>query len=198
MIKPDIVVFTGNLLYKNNKESTDNLIDLLSKIDCDIGKYYISGNEDYNNDSTYQILDSSGFINLNDTYNLIYKDKTPILIAGISTSENKTDISEKLSSTLNYLDSNDVYSILIMHEPNIIDEFDYSKFNLILAGHNQGGIIKLPIIGGIILPKNNYLYGLDYYKKKDTNIYISNGLGNRDINFRLFNKPSFNFYRLRK
>ena len=77
-------------------------------------------------------------------------------------------------------------------------EFDYSKFNLILAGHNQGGIIKLPIIGGIILPKNNYLYGLDYYKKKDTNIYISNGLGNRDINFRLFNKPSFNFYRLRK
>ena len=50
----------------------------------------------------------------------------------------------------------------------------------------------------IILPKNNYLYGLDYYKKKDTNIYISNGLGNRDINFRLFNKPSINFYRINR
>lgn len=198
LIKPDIVVFTGDLLYKNNKESTDDLIQLLSKIDCNIGKYYISGNEDYNNDSTYQILDNSGFINLNDTYNLIYRDKTPILIAGLSTSKNKTDISEKLNSTLNYLSSNNVYSILIMHEPNLIDEFDYSKFNLILAGHNQGGIIKLPIIGGIILPKNNYLYGLDHYKKKDTNIYISNGLGNSNVNFRLFNKPSFNFYRLRK
>ena len=77
-------------------------------------------------------------------------------------------------------------------------KFDYDKINLILAGQNVGGIVRIPLIGGIILPKDNYLYGNSYYKKKNTNLYISNGLGNQNTNFRLFNKPSFNFYRLRK
>ena len=69
---------------------------------------------------------------------------------------------------------------------------------MILAGHTKGGVVRIPLLGGIILPEDNYLYGKDYYKKKDTKIYISNGLGNDEVNFRLLNKPSFNFFRLRK
>lgn len=197
LIKPDIVVFTGDLLYKDTK--IDNVLSKeLSRIDANIYKYYITGDNDYNNEEISNLLNNSGFINLNDTYNLVYKEKTPILIAGISTSKNKDNILKKLDSTFEYLDNNNVFSILLMHEPNKIEKFDYNKFNLILAGHNLGGIVKLPLIGGIILPKDNYLYGNTHYKKKNTDIYISNGLGNKDTNFRLFNKPSFNFYRIRK
>ena len=197
LIKPDIVVFTGDLLYKDTK--VDNTLKKeLSKINTNINKYYITGDNDYNNNDVTNLLNNSGFITLNDTYNLIYKDKTPILLAGLSTSKNKDNILKKLESTFEYLDNNNVFSILLMHEPNKIEKFDYSKFNLILAGHNLGGVIRIPLIGGIILPKDNYLYGNNHYKKKNTNIYISNGLGNKDTNFRLFNKPSFNFYRIRK
>jgi len=197
LIKPDIVVFTGDLLYKDTKID-DSLNKELSRINASINKYYITGDNDYNNDEVANLLNNSGFISLNDTYNLIYKDKTPILIAGISTSKNKDNILKKLEPTFEYIDNNNVFSILLMHEPNKIEKFDYDKFNLILAGHNLGGIVRIPLIGGIILPKDNYLYGNSYYKKKNTNIYISNGLGNQNTNFRLFNKPSFNFYRLRK
>ena len=197
LINPDIVVFTGDLLYKDTK--VDNKLQkLLSKINVSIDKYYITGDNDYNNDDITNIFNNSGFVNLNDTYNLIYKDKTPILIAGISTSKNKENILEKLKPSVEYLDNNNVFSILLMHEPNKIEKFDYDKFNLILAGHNLGGIVRLPLIGGIVLPNDNYFYGNPHYKKKNTDIYISNGLGNKDTNFRLFNKPSFNFYRIRK
>ena len=197
LIKPDIVVFTGDLLYKDTKVDS-NLNKELSRINSNIDKYYITGDNDYNNDDITNLLNNSGFINLNDTYNLIYKDKVPILLAGISTSKNKDNILKKLEPTFEYIDNNDVFSILLMHEPNKIKKFDYDKFNLILAGHTLGGVIRIPLIGGIILPKDNYLYGNTHYKKKNTNIYISNGLGNKDTNFRLFNKPSFNFYRIRK
>ena len=197
LIKPDIVVFTGDLLYKDTKIDS-NLGKLLSSIKDDIDKYYITGDNDYKRDDITNLMENSGFINLNDTYNLIYKDKTPILIAGISTSKNKTNILTKVESTMDYLNNNDVFSILLMHEVNTINKFDYDKFDLILAGHNLGGMIRLPLIGGLILPEGNYLYGRDHYNKKGTDIYISNGLGNKDVNFRLFNKPSFNFYRLRK
>lgn len=197
LIKPDIVVFTGDLVYKDTKIDSD-LGKILSSIKVEIDKYYITGDNDYKRDDIINLMDNSGFINLNDMYNLIYKDKTPILLAGVSTSKNKTNILDKTKSTTEYLDNNNVFSILLMHEVNKIEKFDYNKFDLILAGHNLGGIVRLPLIGGLILPEGNYLYGKDHYNKKGTDIYISNGLGNKYTNFRLFNKPSFNFYRLRK
>ena len=39
-------------------------------------------------------------------------------------------------------------------------------------------------------------YYNEYYKISDTNLYISGGIGNSVLNFRLFNRPSFNLYRL--
>ena len=197
LIKPDIVFFTGDLMYKDNKDSTD-VANILSKINTELGKYYITGDNDYNDDTVNDILNKSGFNNLDNKYELIYKDKEPILISGISTKKDKTNIEDKLKDTYEYLNNNSNYSILIMHEPNIIDKIEYEKFNLILAGHTKGGVVRIPLLGGIILPEDNYLYGKDYYKKKDTKIYISNGLGNDEVNFRLLNKPSFNFFRLRK
>ena len=197
LIKPDIVFFTGDLMYKDNKDSTD-VANILSKINTELGKYYITGDNDYNDDTVNDILNKSGFNSLDNKYELIYKDKDPILISGISTKKDKTNIEDKLKDTYEYLNNNNNYSILIMHEPNNIDKIDYDKFNLILAGHTKGGVVRIPLLGGIILPEDNYLYGKNYYKKKNTKIYISNGLGNDEVNFRLLNKPSFNFFRLRK
>ena len=197
LIKPDIVFFTGDLMYKDNKDSTD-VANILSKINTELGKYYITGDNDYNDDTVNDILNKSGFNSLDNKYELIYKDKDPILISGISTKKDKTNIEDKLKDTYEYLNNNSNYSILIMHEPNIIDKIEYEKFNLILAGHTKGGVVRIPLLGGIILPEDNYLYGKNYYKKKNTKIYISNGLGNDEVNFRLLNKPSFNFFRLRK
>lgn len=196
LIKPDIIVFTGDLIYKDSKTNTDELTKLLSKMDYNIGAYYITGDEDIDTTAS-DILNNSGFINLDDTYNLIYQSTNPILIAGISTSEIDTNINDKLKSTLEYKNNNPIYSILLMHEPNNINDINYENFNLILAGHTHGGYIKIPILGGLVLG-DNYSYGKDYYIKENTNIYISNGLGNSKFKYRLFNKPSFNFYRLRK
>ena len=38
----------------------------------------------------------------------------------------------------------------------------------------------------------------NYYKVSSTDLYISSGLGESRINFRIFNKPSINFYRINK
>ncbi len=190
LIKPDIVVFTGDLIYKNNKDKISDINKILKKINYNIGAYYVTGDQDQ--DDTIKIMNDSNFIFLDNTYNLIYQGSTPILIAGINDNPNN------FNKTVEYLENNDVFSILITHKPSNIKNIDYQNFNLILAGHTHGGYIKLPLIGGLILPEGNYLYGKNHYKKGNTNIYISNGLGNDKMNFRLFNKPSFNFYRIRK
>ncbi len=56
--------------------------------------------------------------------------------------------------------------------------------------------VRLPFIGAIYTPKGAKKYYKEYYKVKNTDMYISNGLGTTIMNLRLFNKPSISLYRL--
>lgn len=206
LTKPDIVVITGDLIDKDtklNKKNINELILCLSKIDARIEKYAIKGNHDYKFKEWNSIISDSNFVDLNDSYDLIYTDSNKnILITGVSTnSYGKKTIKEKLSSTDDYLNSLDKknkpnYSILLIHEPDFINEFDYKKYNLILAGHSHNGQVRIPIIGAVIKPDYSKKYYDEYYKINKTDLYISSGIGVSSINFRLLNPPSFNLYRL--
>ena len=48
----------------------------------------------------------------------------------------------------------------------------------------------------LLTPKGAKKYYRPYYKVNNTDIYISNGIGLNNLNFRLFNHPSINFYRI--
>ena len=73
-----------------------------------------------------------------------------------------------------------------------------NPFNLILAGHSHAGQVRLPFIGALILPEGAQKYYDSHYKLDNSDLYISNGLGVSNFNFRLFNTPSYNVYRLIK
>ena len=68
----------------------------------------------------------------------------------------------------------------------------------VFAGHSHNGQINIPYIKKLLLPEGSKKYYNNYYKVNNTNLYISSGLGESNINFRLFNKPSINFYRINK
>lgn len=198
-LEADIVILSGDILdnsiiYTDSDKNT--LIEYLSKIDDNLGKYIIRGNDDYD-DIWLEIVESSGFTMLNNSYQLIYNDyDNPIFIAGLDSEYNK----ENLDMIYNYINNdgkNIKYRILVIHEPDYINNIDYNKFNLILAGHSLGGQIKIPILQNIFLPQNSKNYYKDYYKIKNTDFYISSGLGTTKIKFRLFNNPSINMYTLK-
>lgn len=204
-IKPDIVVITGDLLDRDtelNEKQISTLTKALTHINTKYGKYAITGNHDYKKrDEWEQIINDSGFTNLNDKYDVICNDNYEnILISGMSTnSYNKIDVNDKMIITNTYLantNDNIVYKILIMHEPDFITKFDYTTYDLILAGHSHNGQVRLPIIGPLILPENAKKYYAEYYDLGNTQFYISSGLGTSNLDFRLFNRPSINFYRI--
>lgn len=203
-LKPDIVVLTGDLIDKDT-QIDDNLkseiTETLSSINVTIGKYIISGNHDINYKDWEDIINNCGFKNIDNNYELIYNDGyTPLLLAGISSNlNNEISIQERYNNILTYTNSEDInslYKILLIHEPDYIDNIDYSNFNLILAGHSHNGQIRLPFIGATILPEGAKKYYKEYYKINNTDLYISSGIGTSSFSFRLFNKPSINFYRL--
>lgn len=209
-LKPDIVVLTGDLFDKDtnyDNEDFTELSNLLSKIDATIGKYAISGNHDVKIVEWETVIKNSGFINLDNRYELLYKNSLkPILVAGVSSNlNNLQDISSRMKEIDNYLTSiqnneknNNIpaYKILFIHEPDYIDDIDYQRYQLILAGHSHNGQVRVPGIGAMVLPDGAKKYYKEHYALNDTELYISSGLGTSTYPYRLFNKPSINFYRL--
>ena len=204
-LKPDLIFITGDLVDDKITSAQHNeLVKSLSKLKANVNKYIVNGNHDTYYKNFDKLISDINFINLNDTSTKIYLSKNNfIFIAGISDSIfNNKDIKDRYTEIENELKKEDmtdcVLKLLIMHEPDYIDEIDYSNFDVILCGHSHNGQVRIPFIGSIYEPIGSKKYYKEYYKLDNTNLYISSGVGVSWLPIRLFNKPSFNLYRIAK
>ena len=188
-LKPDIIVFTGDLVTKGINPTDKIKAEItvnLSKLKAPIGKYAIASNKDLESDSFYDLITNSGFTLLNNEAKLIYNnDDEPIELVGISNINSKIELTDN-------------YKIALIHKPDDFDNIKNDNYNIVMAGHNHGGIIRLPFLGGLINIEGAKKYHNDYYEIDNSKLYVSSGLGTSNINFRMFNQPSINLYRFYK
>ena len=74
-LRPDIVVFTGDLVIKGAKISSKDkemLINELSSIKASIGKYSINGDNDYSYSDYNEVMNRSDFKVLNNQYEEVF------------------------------------------------------------------------------------------------------------------------------
>ena len=200
-IKPDIILFTGDLFDKNiilHKDSIKDIKKLFNKLNSTSYKYAIYGDNDYNNKDEYiDIMESAKFTILDNNYKLIYMDSNnPIEIIGINKYENK-DYSF-IDSPIEGIDTSNIYKIIIDHEVDNIDNYKNSNIDLILNAHSMGGIINIPLLGRIINEKGAKKYKDNIFDINNTKVYNSNGIGTSSLKARFNNIPSINFYRIYK
>lgn len=192
-LKPDIVVFTGDLIDKHvevSETDVETLTRELNRIEANVGKYTVKGNHDYVSIYFDAIFEGTDFKLLKNTSELIYfNGTTPIYLVGLDDSlEGNIDY-----SVIN--NENNFYSILLVHEPDVIDEVKDKNFNLMLSGHSHNGQVRFPLLGAIYSVNGAKKYYDAHYIVDNTELYISGGLGTSKYKFRLLNKPSINFYR---
>lgn len=201
-LKPDIVVFTGDLINKNAKitnEDIEFLEEELESIKAKVGKYAIYGDEDYSIESYKTIMEKSKFKILNNSYDeIFYKNNESMFIIGLPSSL-KEEI--KLEDAFNFYkeDEKRKFIIVLVHDGKTIKFLDESTYevDLVLGGHSLNGSVVIPYYGGIFIDDGAYKYYQEHYSKGITDIYISSGIGTNKYPYRLFNKPSFNLYRLK-
>lgn len=201
-LKPDIVVFTGDLVNKNKKYSNDDiefLEEQLTNINANIGKYAIYGDADYNFEDYKTIIEKSKFNILNNSYDeVFYKNNDSLFIVGLP-SFSKEEV--KFEEAFNFYkeDEKRKYIIVLAHDGKTIKLLDDTIYevDLVLGGHSLNGSVVVPYYGGVFLDDLGDKYYQEHYSKGITEIYISSGIGTNKYPYRIFNKPSFNLYRLK-
>lgn len=195
--KPDIVVFTGDLIEENvllKETEINDIITELNKINPVIETLCVIGNHDYDHDYWNQIIPNTNWKQLDNTYEYVYKDsKIPLVFTGLDDLTNGKPDYDNAFSYLNETEDN-LFNITLIHEPDQIDKIKYDT-NLVLAGHSHLGQVRLPLIGAIYTPVGSKKYYDEHYILKDTEMFINGGIGTSLLKVRFFCKPSINLYR---
>ena len=191
---PDIVFFTGDLIDKSKKlndKETEEVRNILNNINSKLGNFAVTGNHDIKTLETYKkIMDNNFTIFDNEEKLLYYKLTTPISIIGLS---------DKSETKVNYevLNKDDnLYRIVLAHEPDEYNQIKDYKFNVLLSGHSHNGQVRIPLIGPIYTPVGAKTYYDNYYNIDNKIIFVSNGIGTTRLNLRFNSTPSINLYRL--
>lgn len=202
-LKPDIVVFTGDIVkpgYTLSENEKRTLITYLDKIDPLIGKYSVRGDDDAYTEIYDEVMSKTNFKDISNTYELIYyKGLTPIVLYGL---DSLNADRQNLESTFSYPPNEEdttymaTFRILLAHEPDTYDKVSDYNISLMLSGHSHNSELNIPFIKEFYNIKGASKYYDESYKENGTELYISSGLGTSKHKVRLFAHPSISIYRL--
>lgn len=90
------------------------------------------------------------------------------------------------------------FNIMAFHKPDYFEDFADYGFDLVLSGHNHGGLIRFPKIGALFSPDLNILpkYNDGIYKYKNKTLIVSAGLGEHFVKLRVNNRPDICLIRI--
>lgn len=199
-LKPDLIVFTGDLVDKPNKyQWNDELITALRTLQAKYGKFWIYGNHDhggYGTNIVKKAMDKAEFTLLKNEHAVIEKDDGHFLLAGIDdVMLGKPD----LEKTLEHTDSAS-YTILLAHEPDFADTTQDFPVDLQLSGHSHGGQVRFPLLGHLYTPAyaEKYIQGKYEFTEADLTLFVNRGIGTTRLPYRFLCKPEVHEFTLKQ
>ncbi len=91
-------------------------------------------------------------------------------------------------------------NILIAHNPDYFEEYAKWGADLVVSGHVHGGIMRLPVLGGVISPSYTLFpkYDGGVFREKDSVMLLGRGMGSHTLPFRFFNPAQLYAVELKK
>ena len=92
------------------------------------------------------------------------------------------------------------FQVLIAHNPQYFQEYAGWGADLTVSGHVHGGIIRLPLIGGVISPAIALFpkYDGGKFVRDGKTMILSRGLGTHTIHVRFYNPGEVAVIRVRR
>ncbi|WHY79161.1 metallophosphoesterase [Neobacillus sp. WH10] len=200
-LKPDIILFTGDLMDEPNKYTEiNNLLPILEKLHAPLGKYCIFGNHDhggYGSEIYRNIMETTNFnVLLNESIPIKLKDGSSIYLLGI---DDAMLGSPDLPLALKKVPDNR-FTLLLSHAPDLADSAMQYPIHWQISGHSHGGQVKIPFIGALVKPPFAQKYPEGLYSIGEENpltLYVNRGIGTTRLPFRFLAKPELTIFTLK-
>lgn len=203
LLKPDMVVFTGDLFDNYAEYGSKNrklAQKVLAKIEAPLGKYAVYGNHDRGGGGSRvykEYMEEAGFMVLvNEVHTITSANGERLTITGLDDFLLGIPMIERTLQSLRPQDLN----LLLVHEPDVADRFTDYPIDLQLSGHSHGGQVSIPFLKPLITTSlgNKYIEGLYSLEGKirPLTLYVNRGIGTTRLPIRLFEKPELTVIRL--
>jgi predicted MPP superfamily phosphohydrolase len=194
--RPDLVALTGDYttMYRRYIEPC---AEALGALNAPEGVWAVLGNHDHYTDAqlTTRALERAHISVLGNANTLIRRGADVLQLAGVDDwSWGKADWGRAFYG----LDRKRP-SVLLSHQPRVLDLAEIEGVSLILSGHTHGGQVSLPLIGSparFISSEMKYERGL--YERGGTQLYVSRGTGVIGLPVRFGSRPEIAVLRLRR
>lgn len=196
-LKPDLIVFTGNIFVEEADDYFKNFIDMKNRLDEALdGNFltYISkGETDQNLSMSYQkdlykLLEAKGVYLLDNRSSLINRSGKSLFIYGITSPLDDYGFSkDQVYFKPQIPTSRDRFALALSHNPSYGLDSDLLKMDLILSGSRNGGWIRLPFIKGLNYGTETVFREGFYRLDLDSALIVSRGTGNKKGKVRIFN-----------
>ncbi len=191
---PDLICITGDLF--DEKTDLSVLPPLLSALTELAPTYYVTGNHEWQVDSLRDILSMMqqlGVQVLQNTYHVLHRGGEKIVLAGVDDPCGPLDrtMPDELVRQIRINEGENVPILMLSHRNDELSMWSELNVMLVLSGHCHGGVIRLPLVGGVFGTHRELFPDFDagIYRKNGTALYVSRGLGFSGVRFRLFNRP---------
>ena len=194
--KPDMFVLTGN--YSTSyRRYIEPCAEALSALSAPEGVWAVLGNHDHYTDPelTTRALQRHHIAVLNNAHTTLLRRADSLQLSGIDDwTWNATDWTRAFSGL-----KPNAPTILLSHQPTVLD-FDQTKnVSLILSGHTHGGQLNFPFLGApASLFTKDLRYARGLFQRGDTQLYVSTGTGVIGLPLRLGVRPEIAVLRLRR
>ncbi len=196
LTKPDLIALTGDYTT-SYRRYIEPCAEALGALNAPEGVWAVLGNHDHYTDRelTTRALEHNRVAVLNNANTTLRRGSDVLQLSGIDDwSWAGTDWTRALYG----LDQKRP-TVLLSHQPRVLDLAESEKIGLILSGHTHGGQIDLPLIGPparFATVELKYAQGL--FRRGDTQLYVSRGTGVIGLPLRLGVRPEIAVLRLRR
>lgn len=191
---PDLIAITGDLV---DDAAQFSMIEPLAKGLVAIAPtYYVTGNHEWAIREAYTVkalLRECGVTVLSNEFFPLERGGETIVLAGIDDPNGPYD--QKTPETLGEelrAAYGEAYTLVLAHRNEYHETYSAAGFDLTLAGHAHGGLIRLPFTDGLVDARRQLFpdYTAGWYALEGGGeMVVSRGLGNVGYTFRLFNRP---------
>ncbi|MDF2592706.1 MAG: putative metallophosphoesterase [Clostridia bacterium] len=188
--RPDLVVITGDLIDDNTRD-LENVYKLVEGISAICPKiYFVTGNHEWRGGIAEDLmmgLSKRGVKILDNKNEFVKVRDLSLNLCGVS---DWTSGQLDLSKALKGADSG-IYTVMLAHDPWIINDYKDLVPDLTLSGHTHGGQVRFPWVGAIVAPGQKLFPDLDkgfYNLENDKFLYIDSGVGISSFPIRFLNR----------